>query len=67
MSEDSLLEGSPGEPKSVTSGRIHRPRTEVLLQLLLITKNPRDGDLGRRQRWLPERVDKVIAFDRLAL
>ena len=25
------------------------------------------GVEGRRQRWLPERVDKVIAFDRLAL
>jgi hypothetical protein len=56
---------APAEERHLSQNTLTAYRSAS--HLLLITKNPRDGDLGRRQRWLPERVDKVIAFDRLAL
>ena len=67
VSEDSLLDGSPrpAEERHLSQNALTAYRSAS--HPSLDHKNPRDGDLGRRQRWLPERVDKVIAFDRLAL
>ena len=58
VSEDSLLGGSPAASRRASPLAEYIDRVPKLAShLLLITKSPRDGDLGRRQLWLPERVD----------